>query len=155
MTDARYLTPNEVAALGEEYRQLVTQLETQTAEQVAFLRRNITSDPKLGHVKTNTLLHVLDHNGFKLAQFRITDKNALEKPQVQATYDIHDELYDYLKQADSELPRALRGFLDGGMLLDPKQNKPTAVERDPNSLTGKTRTGVPEYDALLAARKPN
>lgn len=154
-TQRRALTAAEVAALDSEYKRLVTLLETQTVEQVVFIRKQISSDPKLSKARANHLDQLLELGGFKLKLFRITDANVLEENQVQVTYEIHDDLYDYLKQADSELPKQLRGFLDGGTLIDPKQNKDTA--EDPMPLTGKTKTGVPRYDSILESqgKKPN
>ena len=142
------LTDTEVAALDGEYKQLATQVETQTLEQQEFLRKEIQKDPNLNDAQRNRLCQVLDSKGFRLALFRITDANAVQQPHVQVTYDIDDELYDYLTRAESLLPKRLVGFLDGGTLLG--LNKATAEDLAP--MTGKTKTGVPMYDAMLAWR---
>lgn len=148
-TKMRPLTEKEVEGLNKEYPLLATKLETQTIEQTVFLRKHIAKDAKLSQAQRNRLDQVLEQNGFKLKLFRVTDANVLQSSQVQVTYDIHDELYDYLRKPESELPRELRGFLDGGIVLDPKLDKDAAEDLMP--LTGKTRTGVPKYDALIEA----
>lgn len=131
----RALTDQETLIIDKEYKLLVTKLETQTAEQCAFLRRQISDDPNINGETRNRLVQVVDGGGFKTKMFRITDANVMQKPHVQVTYDIHDELYAYLKRADSLLPRRLVGFLEGG--IDVTKSEPIAVDTHP--LVGKTK----------------
>jgi hypothetical protein len=139
---ARKLNAAEAKAIEEEYHSLAVKLETQALEQCAHLRKCIAKDDKLSKAKQNMLLQLLEVDpvagrceGFHINVFRITDANVLQKPHVQVTYDIDDDLYAYLRQADSLLPKQLVGFLDGGTVLD--ANKATA--EDPMPQTGKTK----------------
>lgn len=148
-TTARQLTPTEMLALDKEYKQLAIKVETQTLEQREFLRKHIATDKHIGDAHKNRLDQVLTQGGFKLSLFRITEANVLDVPNVQVTYTIDDELWEYLKRPDSVLPPRLVGFLDGGTLIDSSQ----ATAEDPSPMTGKTRTNVPQYDELIARGK--
>jgi len=132
---ARTLTEEEVAAVEKEYHQLAVKLETQTIEQREFLKREVLKDKNISDAKRNHLTQLLDEGGFKMSVFRITDANVLQKPHVQVTYDIHDDVYAYLRQPESTLPKRLIGFLEGGAVLD--TNKATAEDLMPQ--TGKTK----------------
>jgi hypothetical protein len=149
--ELRKLTDQEMAALGKEYPEFAEKVAKQTQEQIVFLRKHIAKDKKLDETQRDRLDRILLQNGFKVVLFRMTDANVLQKMNVQVTYDIHDELYEYLRRPDSELPRELRYFLEGGSVIDPKTNKPLA--EDPSPQTGKTRTGVPMYDAILEQQR--
>lgn len=128
----RALTNAEITAMGEEYRKLLVQAELQTAEQREFLRREIANDVQINLTDVNRLHQELDH--FKLLVARVDDNNVLHQIQVQVVYDIPDELYAYLRRSEPQLPRALRGFLDGGIDITGK-SKDTRVDTAPQ--TGK------------------
>ncbi len=152
--EPRKLTDTEVAKLDKEYKELIPLLLKQIREQVETMRAEIPKDKHLTDEKRQHLMQLLYMdpetgvcNAFKLALFRVTDANALQKSQIQVTYDIHDDVYDYLRGPISTLPKKLRGFLDGGSVIDPKTNK--ALMEDLGPQTGKTKTGVPKYDEIL------
>jgi hypothetical protein len=143
MSTGRKLTDTEVALVNQEHSTLHTQLQRQTAEQRLFLIRHIRADTQCPTAVRNRLLQLLEaEQGYVLSVFDVTDRNALKQAQVQSVITIDDDLYAYLKQPVSQLPRELRGFLDGS--IDITKYKPIA--EDPNPLTGKTRTGVAEFD---------
>lgn len=148
-TPIRKLSDQETAAINTEYQALAVRVETQCAEQVAFLRREITTDLRLTTARINRLTQILDQGGFKVSLFRMSDENALQKLSVQVVYAIDDELDAYLRQADSMLPKRLVGFLDGGVILPESKDAAT----DPSPLLGKTRTGIKKYDDVLEQRK--
>jgi len=147
-TTARPLTEKETAALGEEYRLLTQKLEQQTSEQVTFLRLKIADDPLLPDATKQKYLQLLAQGGFKLKLFRVTNTNAQQQQQIQVTYDIHDDLFEYL--TSDTVPQVLKSFLRGGSVL-PQLDKATA--EDPSPLTGKTRTGIKKYDDIIAAQE--
>jgi hypothetical protein len=130
----RALTPEEVTALGEEYRLFLTKCETQAAEQRVFLQREIRQDPRLNDARKNSLCQAAEL--FQLRACRVDDQNVLQMSMVQVVYNVEDDLYAYLRQSPELLPERLRGFLDGGIEL---QSKATAVDTMPQ--TGKTRRG--------------
>lgn len=142
-------TDRETEALNREYNDLAARVEVQCAEQNDFLRREIRNDPKLTDLDVDRLHQILDRGGFKVRLFQVNDSNASKKLQVQVTYDVDDDLWAYLNQDAALLPLRLRGFLAGGAVL--AESKPIAEDLVP--LTGKTRTGVLEYDRILELRK--
>lgn len=148
----RPLTDKEVEVIDSEYKQLMAKLEVQAVEQREFLKTNIARDTKLEPEFRDRLVTMLASGaGYIVRAFRVTDANALQKPHVQVTYDIDDDLYAYLKRPTSLLPRELRGFLDEGVDVTQHASQDAAVDTTP--LIGKTRTGVPELDNIIRARK--
>lgn len=133
---ATKLTDEEVAKLDAQQRLLKETVDKQCEEQVNTLMAEILRDPGLSLDETAKLAMILTHGGFKVGLFRVTDANVAKKLTVQVVYSIDDDLDAYLRKPAAQLPVALRGFLDGGIVLD--VNKATAVDTMPQ--TGKTKT---------------
>jgi len=147
------LTETQTKKLEKDYQAFIEAAHKQVSEQCEFLRKHIAKDKNLSDTQRAHLDRLLTPNednicpGFQLKLTRVTEANAMQAHNTQVTYEFHDDLFDYLRKPESELPRELRGFLAGGSIIDPKTNKPMMEDLAP--LTGKTRTGVPKYDAIL------
>lgn len=132
MSTPRNLTDEELKALGEEYRKLLVQAQVQLEEQRVFLRREIFTDPNITHAKRQQLQQDVD--AFSVKTVTVSDENVLSIAQVQIIYEFPDDLYAYLSGPDVNLPKRLRGFLEGGIEL-----KPADSAKDPMPQTGKTK----------------
>ena len=140
-------TDEQMATINAEYSQMLAKLEQQNAEQCAFLANEINKDTLLTAEQRTRLVTIVEDGGFKLRAFNLTDANVDRRLSVQVTYDVHDELADYLWVMDDKLPVKLRGFLRGGVDITDLQGKDAAIDKSP--LTGKTKTGVAEYDRMM------
>lgn len=134
------LTADQAKAVEEETNKLRALADKQVLEQAEYLRKYISKDRNCQEVTRNHLLALLTPidgicPGLKVKSFSISDANVRNQNRVNVTHEFHDALYDYLRSPESLLPKELRGFLDGGIVLEAP--KDAAIDLMP--LTGKTK----------------